>query len=111
MERHTLESTAKRMSRHRARGELRQAWLCAVELTNADPRSGRWWAHRGDLAADLGDDDDMLRAMRQAAYLFRREGSPARAMSVSMWLQRRGIELDGAAGLRGPRRRAWRSAS
>jgi len=95
------------MSRHRARGELRRAWLCAVELTVTDPQRGRWWAHRGDLAAALRDEDEVLLAMRQAVFLFRREGAHERAESVTMWLLRKGIDAGVAAR---PRRRAWRHA-
>lgn len=107
METHSLEATARRMSRHRARGELRRAWLCAVELTVAEPQRGRWWAQRGDLAAALRDEDEVLLAMRQAVYLFRREGAPERADSVAMWLQRNGFDAGDVAR---SRRRAWRRA-
>lgn len=106
-----LEVKARQLTRHRARGDLRRAWLGAVELTGVDPTQPRWWVHRGYIADALGREDEVLRAMRQAMYLFRREGAPERAAAVSMWLLRKGIDADDARGARGPQRRALRRAS
>lgn len=92
MDGNAFELVVTRMRRARARGSLREAWRHAVTLTVRDERDPRWWVHRASLAAQIGRDDDLRTALRQAMYLFHREGRAGCAAALSMWLRRKEIE-------------------
>lgn len=87
----SLELVAARMRRHRARGERKAAWRCAVALTVREERAPRWWMLRAALALTLGQPDEAVTCARQAGFLLRRQGRVGASNAVSMWLSRRGL--------------------
>ncbi len=87
----SLELVAARMRRHRARGERKAAWRCAVTLTVREELDPRWWMLRAALALTLTQTDEAVACARQAGFLLRRQGRGGAAGSVSMWLSRKGL--------------------
>jgi hypothetical protein len=87
----SLELVAARMRRHRARGERKAAWRCAVTLTVREEREPRWWMLRAALALTLAQTDEAVTCARQAGFLLRRQGRGRAAGAVSMWLSRKGL--------------------
>jgi Flp pilus assembly protein TadD len=77
-----IELLARRARRLRARGEYRKAANAFGELTSIDPEHAPWWVLMGAMLRVCHRDDAASKALRQAAYLFRRGGQPGRERAV-----------------------------
>src|SRR5262249_19107241 len=72
----------RRGRRLRSRGEFRKAANAYGELTGLEPGVARWWVLLGVMLFRANRAEEAAKALRQAAYLFRRAGRPGCVGSV-----------------------------
>lgn len=79
---------ARRAQRLRRDGQHRKAANAYGELTSADEFSGRWWVLLARALWDCRKEDEAIKALRQAIYLFRQENALGRAKTVQDLISR-----------------------